>query len=215
MYRFHPRTEALIARVRGGEVGEPKVVRSGFTFALRSRDNIRLSAELGGGALRDVGCYCVNAARTLFGREPDEVQAFAHYGASGVDEELVATLRFGGAFAQFHCALTLPRQEFVEVVGSEGRLVVERAFLPGTDAVEIVHHAPGREPERTLFEGVDEYRLMVEHFADRVLTRREVRYDPLEAAANVRALEALARSAQRGGRPEPVGDSAGSADAVF
>jgi predicted dehydrogenase len=208
MYRFHPRTEALIAAVHGGDIGEVKLVRSAFTFALRSRDDIRLSAELGGGALRDVGSYCVNVARTLYGSEPVEAQAFARYGDSDVDEELAGTLRFrsddGDVFAQLHCALTLERQEFVEAVGSGGRMRVDHAFLPGTAEVDSVRTPVGGDPERLRFDGVDEYRLMVEHFADAVLNGGRVRYGAFEAAANVRALEALARSARNGGRPEPI-----------
>ncbi|MDX1495553.1 MAG: Gfo/Idh/MocA family oxidoreductase, partial [Longimicrobiales bacterium] len=56
MYRFHPRTERVVEMLREGVVGEPKTVRSTFTFRLRSRDNIRLDPDLGGGALMDVGC---------------------------------------------------------------------------------------------------------------------------------------------------------------
>ena len=65
MYRFHPRFQRVVELVRGGRIGEIAAVRSAFTFRLRTTDNIRLDPELGGGALMDVGCYCVNVARTV------------------------------------------------------------------------------------------------------------------------------------------------------
>ncbi len=63
MYRFHPRTVRVVDMVREGVLGELKAIRSSFTFRLRSLDNIRLDPDLGGGALMDVGCYCVNVSR--------------------------------------------------------------------------------------------------------------------------------------------------------
>ena len=209
MYRFHPRTVQLVERVRAGDIGEPRVIRSAFTFTLRRANNIRLSAELGGGALMDVGCYCVNASRTLLGMEPVEAQAWARFGATGVDTEMHAALRFGtGAVAQFDCALTLERREFVEVVGSKGSLSIDPAFLPGTGEA-LIRERRDREARTHVVAGVDQYQVMVEHFADAVLASRagratEVRYPGEEAAANMRVIEALYRSAHARGRPVPV-----------
>lgn len=205
MYRFHPRTERVVAMVRSGEIGEPKAIRSAFTFRLRSRDNIRLVAELGGGALMDVGCYCVNVSRTLAGREPEVVQATAEWGPTGVDEALAGMMRFpGGLVAHFDCALTMERCEAYEVAGTDGWLRLDASFLPGTADVEIVERR-GREGERRhAVSGDDEYRLMVEHFADCVLHDRSPRYPAREAAANMRVIEALYRSARAGGAPAEV-----------
>ena len=125
----------------------------------------------------DVGCYCVNVSRTMIGEEPHAVQAVARWTDRGVDESLVAVLHFpGGAVAHFDCALSLERCERYEVAGSEGYLDVERAFLPGTDDVTIeeVRGRDGRSSHPVA--GDDEYRLMVEHFADCVLHDRPVRY---------------------------------------
>lgn len=205
MYRFHPRTERVVEMLRGGALGPVGAVRTAFTFRLRSPDNIRLDPTLGGGALMDVGCYCVNVSRTLVGEEPVEAQATARWTARGVDESLAGILRFpGGAVAHFDCSLTMERAEAYEVAGTDGQLRVDAAFLPGTADVDIVE-ARGREGEtRHLIPGDDEYRLMVEHFADCVLLDREPRYGASEAAANMRAIEALYRSARSGGAATEV-----------
>ena len=202
MYRFHPRTEQVVELVRGGTVGALRMIRSAFTFRLTRPDNIRLQPDLGGGALMDVGCYCVNLSRTVAGSEPVAVQAWATWAASGVDAQLAGSLLFeGGVVAQFDCALTLERRETYEVAGTDASLTVSAAFLPGLGDVAIAVHR-GREAEvRHEVPGVDEYRLMVEHFADCVLHDREVRYPPSEAAANMAVIEALYQSARSDGTP--------------
>ncbi|MDX1646188.1 MAG: Gfo/Idh/MocA family oxidoreductase [Longimicrobiales bacterium] len=205
MYRFHPRTERVVELLRSGTIGRPRIVRSAFTFRLRSRDNIRLDPDLGGGALMDVGCYCVNVSRTLAGEEPETAQASAHWTDRGVDDLFTGILRFpGGLMAHFDCALTLERSEAYEVAGTDGSLRIESAFLPGTGDVEIVESRGRGGATRHTVDGGDEYRLMVEHFADCILQDRAPRYSAAEAAANMRAIEALYRSARSGGDPVAV-----------
>jgi predicted dehydrogenase len=204
MYRFHPQTARVIELLRQGVIGEPRLVQAAFTFRLTNPANIRLQPELGGGSLMDVGCYCVNISRTLFGAEPVEVQAFANWGASGVDEQLLGSLRFAsGGYAQFDSALTLARREHYQVVGTEGVIEVPVAFLPGQGDTTIrIRDAAGERTETIA--GADEYQLMVEHFAACVRGQATLRYPPAEAAANMRVIEALYRSARNNGRPEPV-----------
>ena len=200
MYRFHPRTARLLEMVRDGVVGEPRMIRSAFTFRLTKPYNIRLDPELGGGALMDVGCYCVNISRTVAGREPEEVQATALWAESGVDEQMAGTLRFSdGLLAQFDCALTMERCEAYEVAGTDAYLSVPNAFLPGKDDATIRENRGRGEEQAHTIEGADEYRLMVEHFSECVLNDRPPLYSPAEAALNMRVIEALYRSARTGG----------------
>ncbi len=210
MYRFHPQTEKVLQLVQDGAIGEPRLIYAAFTFRLSNLENIRFNPELGGGSLMDVGCYCVNIIRTVAGAipgagEPVEVQAHANWGKTGVDEEMTGTFRFAnGLLAQFSCGLTLERREFYQVAGPEGHLDVQSAFLPGTGDTTI-HEYHGRGDSIAYeIQGVDEYQLMVEHFADCVLFGNPVRYPPSEAAANMRVIEALYRSARGSGRLETV-----------
>ena len=200
MYRFHPRTERVVEMVRAGAVGDLKMITSAFTFRLKNPENIRLNPELGGGSLMDVGCYCVNVSRTIAGAEPVEVQALARQSSSGVDEQMVGTLRFGdGVLAQFDCALTMERRESYQVAGTDAYLTVPAAFLPGTDDVVIEENRGGGETAEHSVAGDDEYRLMVEHFADCVLNDRPLRYTAEEAARNMRVIGALYESVRMGG----------------
>ena len=205
MYRFHPRTQRAIELIRAGTVGDLRTIRSTFTFRLTKPNNIRLDGSLGGGALLDVGCYCVNVSRTMVGAEPESVQATATFGPTGVDLELAGLLRFAhGVVAVFDCSLTMERREWFEIGGTTGALRVGAAFLPGTGDVAIEDHR-GREAA-TLHPvpGAEQYRLMVEHFGDVVHGQAVLRYPATEAIANQMVIEALYRSARLGGQPVPL-----------
>jgi xylose dehydrogenase (NAD/NADP) len=204
MYRFHPQTQKVLDLLQAGAIGDLRLIHSAFTFRVTNPANIRLQPELGGGSLMDVGCYCVNIARTIAGREPTNVQAYASWSSSGVDDQMVANLQFSNdLLAQFDSSLTLSRREFYQVVGTEGVIDVPLAFLPGTGTTTI-RLSHGDKEELYEIPGVDEYRLMVEHFASCVLKDEPVRYPPAEAAANMGVIEALYRSAKHRGQPENI-----------
>lgn len=206
MYRFHPRTEKLLELATGGTVGEIKVIRSAFTFRLVRADNIRFFPELGGGALFDLGCYCVDASRRIARSEPVEAQAFAEWNDKGVDTQLIGTLRFAnGVVAHFDCSFRMERREFVEAGGLDGAVASpSETFVNSTDTTEVLQYR-GREPvlvHKT--PGDNHYRLMVEHFADAAQGNARLRYGIEESIGNLKAIEALYRSARSGGRPVSV-----------
>jgi len=201
MYRFHPRTERVLKMVRDGVVGELKMIQSVFTFRLKQAGNIRLDPALGGGALMDVGCYCVNVSRTVAGAEPIEAQAVAVPSSSGVDDMLAGLLRFeDGVIASFQCGLNSLRRESYEIGGTDAYLKVADAFLPGDRDTVIEEYREGHAPIVHTIDGTDEYRCMVEHFADCVLNGTQPRYPAEEAALNMRVIEALYASVRAGGR---------------
>jgi len=200
MYRFHPRTSRVVELVRGGAIGDLSQIRSSFTFPLKRETDIRWDAELGGGALMDVGCYCINVGRTLTGAEPVEVRAMANWHASGVDEQLAGSLRFeNGVLAHFDCALNMERTEVYQALGTDGHLRLLKAFLPGTDDAVIEQFDAENNLTTLTVEGADEYQLMVEHFADCALNDLPLRYSAEEAALNMKVIEALYESARNDG----------------
>jgi xylose dehydrogenase (NAD/NADP) len=204
MYRFHPRTEKVIEMVRAGTLGSLRMIQSSFTFKVNRPENIRLNSDLGGGSLMDVGCYCVNVCRALAGEEPVDAQASAVWTSSGVDGQMIGSMRFAnGLMAQFDCALTMARREFFIAAGIDGYLNVPKAFLPGKVDSTIHEFQDGKEIKHQ-YSGCDEYQLMVEHFAECVLEHKPPRYSPVEAAANMRVIESLYRSARHGGAWQPV-----------
>ena len=99
----------------------------------------------------------------------------------------------------------MERCEFYEVAGTEAWLRVPAAFLPGTADADIEEHRGRGDAVVHTVAGIDEYQLMVEHFADCVLEDEQPRYQAAEAARNMRVIEALYESAARNGAPVEVG----------
>ena len=195
MYRHHPQTKRLRQLVDEGAIGELRVVRSCFSYSLYDVENIRLRPEVEGGALMDVGCYCVSGSRFLAG-EPEQVYAQQLVGSSGTDWVFTGTLRFpGDVFAQFDCGTALPERDELEAIGSEGSLFFDDPWHCEEPLIEL-RREDGTE--RIEIERDDPYLVQVENFSDAI---RGVA-DPLltrdDAVGQARALEALYRSAVTG-----------------
>ncbi|HXR11877.1 MAG TPA: Gfo/Idh/MocA family oxidoreductase, partial [Gaiellaceae bacterium] len=124
MWRHHPQTKRLRELVQEGAIGELRFVRASFSFTVRDERDVRLDPQLVGGALMDVGCYTVSAARLVAG-EPVEVSGRQVVGPSGVDLRFAGTLLFPGeVLGQIDCGFDLPDRAEIEVAGSEGTIRV-------------------------------------------------------------------------------------------
>lgn len=140
MYRHHPQTKLLGELVQRGEIGDLISVRGVFTFKVAHPDNIRLNPDLGGGSLWDVGVYPLSLAQYIMGSTPDWVSASQQIGPSGVDESFIGLLHYpNGATAQIMSSLQSPYFTQAEVIGTQGRLVLERPFT-GQDENTVIHH---------------------------------------------------------------------------
>lgn len=205
MYRFHPQFARLKELIAGGAIGDVQVIRSAFGFLMKNPDtNIRMKPELGGGALMDVGCYCVNMSRLIAGAEPVEARANAVFGSTGVDETLLGILRFpGDVTAHFDCSFRVDYREWLEVQGNAHRIELPRPIKPGARAAELYlrYDETGSETAKTSLltaPAANHYRLMVQHFADAVLHGTPLDYPPEDGLANMRVLDALYESARTG-----------------
>ena len=181
---------------RRGPVASGPCSRSSSTRAL---DDYRWKPEFGGGALYDIGCYPVSAARLVFGAEPVTVFARARlHPKHGVDTETELLLEFPGErFASLGGGFESQFRSYLEVVGSEGFLALERAFSAKHFETEI--RLVAGERTRTIpFPANDQYERMVEHFGDCVLRGRPLRYPPDDAVANMKILDAAFRSIRTG-----------------
>jgi predicted dehydrogenase len=201
MYRFHPLYDRLIELLLTGAIGSIVSLRSAFSFFLGNRDEIPASSELAGGALMDVGCYCVNFARLVTGSEPQGAIAFEH--RTSVDDTLAGILRFPDhVFAQVDCSIEAYENSRAEILGSEGTIAIESPWFPGEERGEIILTRDGKV-ERLDTAGGNGYHLQVEDFSDAVQKGRPPRWTVDDAVANMAAIDALLRSA-RTGAPAPV-----------
>ena len=195
MYRHLEQPRRLRELVQDGAIGELRLVRATFSFMLDRPNDVRWDPELGGGALLDLGCYCVSASRLVAG-EPEAVYAQRILAPSGTDVRLAATLRFpNDVLGQIACGFDLPRRSVVEVVGSEGSLVYAPAFIADDAAVELQR---GDDVERIEFTAAHRYQLQVENFSRAVLGEEAPLLDRRESVEQARVLEALHRSSETG-----------------
>ncbi len=199
MYRFHPQTNQVRQLLANNQIGDIHLINSAFTFTLTQENNIRLSKDLAGGALMDVGCYCVNVMRLLTGEEPIQIEAFANFGeTSDVDESLVGLLQFpSGVLGHFDCGLRSYRANYYEIRGSIGRILVEEAFTmrPGNEYTIKVWQGEDYQEFKT--PAVDHHQLMAEDFADALLNNRPPRFPAQDAVENMRVIDQLLASARQ------------------
>jgi predicted dehydrogenase len=200
MWRYHPQTETLTRLVSDGAVGDLRVVRAAFGFALEPGSaNVRWSGELEGGALMDVGCYCVSALRLLAG-EPERVSAEiveSGEAGDGVDARVAAVLRFpGDVVGTLDCAFDVPYRAGIEVVGATGTLVSLDPWHGKGPSLSILR--PGEDAEQVPVEAANPYRLELEDFSAAIREGREPRLGRADAIAQARTIEALYRAAEDG-----------------
>jgi xylose dehydrogenase (NAD/NADP) len=200
MYRFHPQWSVVRRLLDEGALGELRAVVAVFTFTVRNPKNIRRVPEYGGGSLYDVGAYCVNVSRWMFGRAPVSVSGSSLRSAEGVDEEFRGVLDFGdGGSALILSSLSQPYRHHVRLLGTEGDITAPEAFVVRSDDVTVIHtDADGRD-EAHVVGGADEYQLEVEDFADCVLSgRAPAVVSNADTLANMRTIDALYASAASG-----------------
>ena len=191
MYRHHPQTRKAAELVRDGAVGKLRQLRSLFSFTLTDQADVRLSPELDGGALMDLGCYCISMQRLLAG-EPKLVFGRQRLGGGGVDVGFVGLLEFPhDVLGEFHCGFDLPDGSGLEAIGSEGKLIVPDPVRCRDPHVEL-------NGKRIDVEDVNRYFLQVENFSAAVRGDAEPLLGRDDAVGQVRAIEALYRSAVSG-----------------
>jgi predicted dehydrogenase len=195
MYRHNPQTAKLRELVEAGAIGQLGVVRCAFSFSLGDPDNVRLAADLDGGALMDVGCYCVSGSR-LLGGEPERVYGEQVTGESGVDVLFSGTMRFpDGVAAHFDCGFVLPARDELEVVGSEGSLFLDDPWHARRPVIELRRESG---VEEIALEPADSYRLELENLSDAIHGEAEPLLGRDDAVGQARTIDALYRSAASG-----------------
>jgi predicted dehydrogenase len=204
MYRLHPSWVAVRELVSSGRIGRLVAIDSWFSYFNDDPENIRNVGAYGGGALFDIGCYCVNLSRLLFADEPNRVAAsIVRDPASGVDVTASALLEFDGGVATFTCSTRAEDDQRVHVYGTAGRLSVEIPFNIPPDRPTHVFVTRGGDPpvnpatERLTFAVADPYAVEAEGFAAAVLDGAPVPVPPADAIANLRVIERILEAGSR------------------
>jgi D-xylose 1-dehydrogenase (NADP+, D-xylono-1,5-lactone-forming) len=198
MYRFHTQTQRVLHMIEEGAVGDLRAIQASFTFNIGNEANIRLSKELDGGSLMDVGCYCVNVMRLITGEEPTPAKAIANFGAtSGVDEALAGVLHFpSGVVGHLDCGLRTYRTHSYEIRGTDGRIQVNEGFVMAAETPTKIRWWQDDLYGELAIPAANSYTLMVEDFADALLNNRPPRYAPQDGVNNMKVIDELLASAR-------------------
>jgi predicted dehydrogenase len=204
MYRLHPLWQEVQRLVGSGTIGDLVAFQSFFSYRNLDPTNIRNQTEAGGGALLDIGCYPVNAARMLFGSEPEDVKAMIHrHRDFGTDVITSAMLDFGGRHATFTVSTMLEPDQRVHLVGTEGRLLIEIPFNIPPDRPSRILVFAGGDPPVTPGASIlevaagDPYAVQADAFSQAVRSGGTVPTDPADAVANLAVIERIVESASR------------------
>ena len=201
-YRLHFEAANMTAVriVRSGKLGDPRFFTSAFSMQVRP-DNIRTDKEKGGGTLYDIGIYCINAARYLFGAEPTEVFAFAGTSKKDqrfkeIDEMTGALLRFpDGRLAEFTSSFGAADVASYRIVGTKGDVRLDQAY-EYVYPIDLYVTVKGKSRKQT-FRKRDQFAPELEYFSNCILNDRTPEPSGREGIADVRIIEALYRSAKR------------------
>ena len=190
MWRHTGQTQRLLELMP--RIGRLQTIRATFSFPLRNPDNIRLRADLDGGSLMDVGCYCVSGARLLAGEEPAWAFGTQELGPSGVDLRFTGVLSFpGGVVAEFTSGFTTDH-EGLEAIGTEGAI-----RLP--DPWHNVRGVFYLNDEEIRLDPGNPYQLELENVGAAIRGEARPRLGRADALGQARTIEALYQSAATGG----------------
>jgi predicted dehydrogenase len=193
MYRYHPMTRRVHEIVRSGQLGELRMVHAQFNCTIADPADFRFHRDTGGGALLDVGSYCVSVMRLLAGTEPDAVTAAAVVNEFGADLQMTGTLSFpGGVLGHFGCGMQSQFDCSYGASGSLGRVLVDSGAMcawPGTDFTIKLWR--GEAYEEIVVPAANHYQLLVEDFGDALLTGKPMDHTLEDTVSNLRVIDRL------------------------
>ena len=201
MYRFHLQWIKAKQLTDQGVIGEIKTIHSIFSYFNADPKNIRNNADIGGGALMDIGCYCVSFPRFISGEEPSRVVSLIDRDPQmHIDRLTSGMLDFpGGMTSTFTCSTRMMPYQRAEIHGTEGRIeiLIPVNAPPDKETLIILHTA--KKSETFTFEPVDQYTLEAEMFANSILNDLPVPTPLTDAVNNMRVIDALFESAKNKG----------------
>jgi predicted dehydrogenase len=198
-YRFHPLFEQALGALRDGEIGRIRHIEAIFNAALPDTPGeLRYIESLGGGALMDLGCYCMHWIRTVAGDEPTIVSASARCGTPGVDLDIEAELAFtSGPTATLKCSMqpadgVLYRR--LRVLGDDGVLEFDNPVSPHSGATLSVESAAASMP-KIVSGGDTTFHYQLQHVIEVIEGRAQPLTGGEDAISNMRAIDAIYRAA--------------------
>jgi predicted dehydrogenase len=198
-YRFHPLFARTLAAVTNGEIGKVRRIEAAFYADLPDTPGeLRYIEALGGGALMDLGCYCMHWIRTIAGDEPSVVSATARCATPGVDIDIDAELAFtSGPTATLKCSMQ-PQDgllsRYLRVHGDAGMLELDNPVSPHSGSTLSIESANASMPE-IVSGGDTTFHFQLRHVIDVIEGRAQPLTGGDDAVGNMRAIDAIYRAA--------------------
>ena len=203
MYRHNPRWDKIQAIIASGEIGEIRALHGAFTFNnAQDKKNVRYKAEWGGGSVYDVGCYPLSLARLIMGSAPTAVTAHAFFSEEhdSVDMMCSGLIEFNEQISMtFNCGMWADFRQTFEITGTDGKIEIQQAYLPGPEDVDFIVTAKGERREEKL-EYHNQYTLQADNFARSIFGEQELLFDSQDAVLNMRVIDAVLKSAKEKAR---------------
>jgi predicted dehydrogenase len=202
MYRFHPQWQAAQKFVREGRIGQLRTIHTDFSYYNDDPQNIRNQADIGGGALMDIGCYPISLSRFIFDAEPQRVLGHIERDpAMKIDRLTSGVLEFFQGTATFTCSTQLVPYQRVNIFGTSGRFEIEIPFNAPSDrpcrAWLQIGTKPGTPIEEVVFNVCDQYTLQADAFCRAIMDDTPVPTPLADAVANMRVIERILASTKQ------------------
>jgi predicted dehydrogenase len=198
MYRHHPQWAAVKELLKNGNIGQLKSIHAVFTYYNVDPANIRNQADIGGGGLLDIGCYCISASRFLFNSEPIRVCGTLEYDPQmKIDRLASGVLEFEKGTATFTCSTQMADYQHVCLFGASGRMEIPKPFTPSPgQSCKIIKHS-GAETDEITIAACDQYTRQGDLFSQAILNDTSVPTPFEDAVANMRVIDAILASHQK------------------
>lgn len=205
MVRTHPRWLRTRELVQAGRIGQLRVISGSFSYFNQDSGNIRNMPEHGGGALLDIGCYPVTLSRFMFGEEPSRAMGLVDRDPEAKTDRLTsAILEFPSGQAVFTCSTQLAYHQRMALLGTTGRIEIERPINPPNDQPSriLIDDDPG-DPSGAgitaeIIDACDQFTIQGDLFSRAIREGGEVPVPLEDSIRNMRAIDAIFRSAESG-----------------
>ncbi|HEX7016054.1 MAG TPA: Gfo/Idh/MocA family oxidoreductase [Cyclobacteriaceae bacterium] len=196
MYRLHPQWVKAKELVESGSIGKLQTIHSFFCYNNPDPANIRNVADIGGGGLMDIGCYCISLSRFIFAAEPTRVLGAIEFDpAFGTDILTSGMLDFENGTATFTCATQLHPYQRVNIFGDAGRIEIEIPFNAPPDKPTRLWLHDRMGTDTITFDLCDQYTIEADAFARAVLENTAVPTSLDDAVWNMKVIDAIRKSA--------------------
>jgi len=200
MYRYHPHIQHTKKLVQDGAIGDIRNMHSVFNYYNDDPDNIRNMADIGGGGLLDIGCYCISISRFMFAEEPLRVSGVVDFDPNFKTDRLAsAVMEFKKGTATFSCSTQMADHKHTLIFGTKGKLELLNPFSTQADEKALITKTVDFDKvEEIEFEPVDQYTLQGDYFSKAILDNSEVPTPFEDAIANMKVIDAVFKSARKG-----------------